>query len=87
MLRHLCNLGGDAADIRVTARSEFLDANPAAAALFESVVISPVDVALQNVAYGLGENTEEDIDRHAAKWIEANRDAVHRWLDAARLAG
>jgi len=82
-----CNLGWDAADIRVTARDDFLAANPVAATLFESVVISPVDVALQNVAYGLGETTEEDIDRHAAEWIEANRDAVHRWLDAARSAG
>ena len=82
-----CNLGWDAADIRVTARSDFLAANPAAATLFELVVINPVDVALQNVSYGLGENTEEDIHRHAADWIAANRDAVDQWLAAARGAG
>ena len=45
-----CNLGWDAADIRVTANNKFLAANPAAARLLELVVISPVDVALQNVA-------------------------------------
>lgn len=79
-----CNLGWDAADIRVTAANEFLAANPAAAQLFELVVISPVDVALQNVAYSLGEDTEEDIDRHAAEWIAANRSVVDEWLAAAR---
>ena len=82
-----CNLGWDAADIRVTANNGFLAANPAAAALFELVVISPVDVALQNVAYGLGENTEDDIERHAAEWIEGNRDTVNQWIAAARNAG
>jgi len=82
-----CNLGWDAADIRVTARNDFLEANPAAAALFELVEISPVDVALQNVAYSLGENTEEDIHRHAEEWIAANRDTVDAWLAEARSAG
>jgi len=82
-----CNLGWDAADIRVTANNDFLAANPAAARLFELVVISPVDVALQNVAYSLGEDTEQDIDRHAADWLSVNRDTVDRWLTAARNAG
>ena len=82
-----CNLGWDPADIRVTARNDFLTANPAAVALFELVVISPIDVALQNVAYNLGENTEEDIHHHAAGWIAANRDTVDAWLTAARRAG
>ena len=79
-----CNLGWDAADIRVTANNIFLAANPAAARLLELVVISPVDVALQNVAYSLGENTEDDVRAHAAAWIAANRDTVDAWLRAAR---
>ena len=70
-----CNLGGD-----------FLTANPAGP-LFELVEISPVDIALQNVSYSLGENTEDDIHRHAADWIAANRDTVDAWLTAARRAG
>lgn len=82
-----CNLGWDAADIRVTANNEFLAANPAAAALFELVVISPIDVSLQNVAYGLGESSEDDIHRHAAEWIAANREDVDAWLAEARSAG
>ena len=78
-----CNLGWDAADIRVTGNNDFLAANPAAARLFELVTINPVDVTLQNVAYSLGENTEDDIKRHAAEWIADNRDTVDAWLHTA----
>ena len=82
-----CLLGWDAADIRVTANSDFLDANPAAARLLELVVISPVDVALQNVRMAGGQNTEDDIKNHAAEWISNNRELADSWLQAARLAG
>ncbi len=82
-----CNLGWDAADIRVTANSDFLAANPAAARLFELVTINPVDVALQNVTYSLGANTEADVRSHAAEWIADNRELVDSWLLAARIAG
>ena len=82
-----CLLGWDAADIRVTANSDFLAANPAAARLFELVTISPVDVALQNVRIAGGENTEDDVKGHAAEWIAINRELVDSWLQAARLAG
>ena len=81
-----CLLTFVAADIRVTARNDFLEANPAAAKLFELVIISPVDVALENVAYDGGENTTEDVHRHAAAWIADNRDAVDEWLAEARAA-
>lgn len=82
-----CLLTFVAADIRVTARNSFLEANPAAAALLEQVVISPVDVALQNVAYDTGENTESDVRRHAADWIASNRDLADGWLAVALAAG
>ena len=82
-----CNLGWDAADIRATANSDFLAANPAIARLLELFKINPVDVTLQNVTYSLGENTEDDVKRHAAEWIEANRSQVDAWLGAARLVG
>ena len=82
-----CNLGWDAADIRVVANNDFLAANPAAAALFELFTISPVDVALQNVRYSLGEDSEADVRSHADAWIASNRDLVNSWLLAARVAG
>ena len=75
------------ADITVTANNDFLVANPAAARLFELVEISVVDIALQNARYDTGgENTTEDVNRHAADWIAANRDTVDEWLAEARSA-
>ena len=81
-----CYTGWPAADIRAVANSRFVNANPAARSLFESVKISVVDVALQNVRYDNGENTTGDVNRHAAEWIEANRASVDEWLTAARDA-
>ena len=81
-----CFTGWPAADIRVVANSDFLAANPAARSLFESVKISVVDVALQNVRYDAGEKTTADVNHHAALWIENNRAQVDEWLQAARQA-
>ncbi len=82
-----CLLGWDAADIAVTANNDFLAANPAAARLFELVTINPIDIALQNVRMQGGENSGDDIKRHAAEWITNNRAQADSWLRAARLAG
>jgi len=81
-----CVLGWVPADIQVTARNEFIEANPAAQALFEQVQISVIDVALQNVLFDGGENTTEDVNRHAAEWIENNRAVVDEWLTTAVAA-
>ena len=81
-----CNMGFAPNDIRVVANTDFLAQNPAAAALFEAVEIPLADIAAQNVRMAAGENSEEDIRRHADEWIEANREQVDLWLDAARSA-
>lgn len=81
-----CWLGWESANIQVTANKEFIDANPAAKALFEAVVLSVIDVANENVKYSNGENTEDDVKRHAAEWIAENRELVDSWLDTARAA-
>lgn len=79
-----CWLGWVPADIRVTANNEFLDANPAARALFEQVQLKVLDVALANVKYDSGETTDQDLARHAQTWITENRETVDGWLNAAR---
>ena len=81
-----CYTGWGAANIQVVANSAFLDANPAARALFEQVVIPPLDVTEQNIRYENGENTTAHVNNHAADWIEANRATVDEWLTAARDA-
>ena len=77
-----CKIGWVAADILVTANNNFLAANPAAEALFESVKLSVIDVSLANVAMGEGRSPTY----LAAQWIADNRDLVDEWITAARAA-
>ena len=82
-----CNPGFGVNDIRVVANTTFLELNPAAARLFELVVIPLEDIAAQNSVMAAGENTDEEIQRHAQEWITENRQVVDQWLAAARMAG
>ena len=77
-----CKIGWVAADILVTANNNFLAANPAAEALFESVKLSVIDVSLANVAQGEGRSPTY----LAAQWIADNRALVDQWITAARAA-
>jgi len=81
-----CNLGFPANDIRPVANSEFLQANPAAATLLADVSIPLGDIFAQNKKMFDGEDSPDDIQRHATEWIEQNRDSVDAWLQAAREA-
>ena len=81
-----CDLGFEPNDIRVTANKDFLAQNPGAARLFELVEIPMEDISAQNVLMAAEENTPEDVRRHALEWIEANRDIVDPWLEAAQSA-
>jgi len=81
-----CWVGWEVADIRVAANEDFADTNPLAVALFEAVELEVADIAAQNVRYDNGENTDADVERHAAEWMEANRSLVDSWLETARSA-
>ena len=83
-----CQLGFVAADIQVTANTDWLNANPYAAELFCQVVLSVIDVSLANVEQSNAGNdsTEDFIAALASDWISENRGTVDGWLDAARNA-
>ena len=81
-----CQMGWPANDIRPVVNSAFLEANPAAATLFEVAQIPLDDIFAQNAKMFEGEDSEEDIVRHAEEWIAANRDQVDGWLEEARGA-
>ena len=81
-----CEMGFVPADIRVVANNDFLDANPAAAKLFELVEIPPADIFAQNLAMNEGADTQDDIVAAAQAWVEENRDTVDGWLEEARAA-
>ncbi|MCT4684474.1 MAG: glycine betaine/L-proline ABC transporter substrate-binding protein ProX [Roseicyclus sp.] len=80
------NLGFAVDAMYILARDEFLEANPAAAALFDAAVIDVNDISAQNKLMSEGEDGSDDIDAHVEGWIEANRALYDSWLDAARAA-
>lgn len=79
-----CQMGFEGNDIRAVANVEFLQANPAVAALLSQVEIPLEDIAAQNVAMQEGADSDEDIQEQAADWIEDNREQVDEWLSYAR---
>lgn len=80
------NLGFAVDGLRIIARNEFLEANPAAAKLFEVAKIDINDVSAENKLIADGEDSSDDIDRHVADWISAHQDEYDGWLEAARAA-
>ena len=82
-----CQLGWVAADIQVTANTEWLNANPYAAELFCQVRLSVIDVSLANVDQSnAGDDATEDfIAGLATQWIADNQGQVDGWLEAARM--
>lgn len=80
------NLGFAVDSIRVVASNDFLDANPAAAKLFELAKIDINDVSAENKLIADGEDSSGDIDRHVDDWIEENRESFDGWIEEARAA-
>ena len=71
---------------QIVANKAFVQANPAAGALFSRMKVSVNDINAQNLRMNQGEKSSDDIDRHVAAWIEANRTAYDGWLAQARNA-
>jgi glycine betaine/proline transport system substrate-binding protein len=80
------DLGFAVDSIRVAARNDFLEANPAAAKLLEVARIDINDISAQNKLIADGEDSSEDIDRHVADWIAAHQAEYDSWLQQAREA-
>ncbi len=80
------NLGFAVDEIGIIARNDFLAANPAAAKLFEVAKLDINDISAENKLITDGENTQDDIQRHADEWIKAHQADYDAWLAAAREA-
>lgn len=78
-----CRIGFKVADLRVTARNDFLANNPPAAKLFEIVTLNAVDVTLQILDQSENEADPTDL---ALQWISDNQAQVDAWLEEARAA-
>lgn len=79
-------MGFVANDIRVAANDQFLSENPAAERLFQIISVPLEEIAQQNQKMYKGEDSQEDIERHATEWIKANQEKWNKWLDRAREA-
>lgn len=80
------NLGFAVDSIRIVARNDFLEANPAARALFEAAKMDINEVSAEALRIKNGEDKPEDLQRHAEKWIAAHQAEYDAWLAAARAA-
>ncbi len=74
-------------DITVIANNEFLAENPAAKRLFELVTIPLADVNAENKLLYEGEDSPEELRRHAEDWVEANQALFDGWIEEALQAG
>ncbi|MGK7888960.1 MAG: glycine betaine/L-proline ABC transporter substrate-binding protein ProX [Leptolyngbyaceae cyanobacterium] len=80
------NLGMAQDSYVVTASDTFIEANPAASRWLEQVQIPIADVNAVSERIYNGENSADDVRRHAEEWVDANREQVDQWLDEARQA-
>lgn len=80
------NLGFAVDEIGIIARNDFLAANPAAAKLFEVATLDINDISAENKMIADGQDTQDDIKRHADEWIKAHQADYDAWLAAARAA-
>ena len=71
---------------RIVANKAFTDKNPAAAKLFELMVLPVADVNAQNLRMNHGENKEKDVERHVDGWIKAHQKTFDGWIAQAMAA-
>jgi len=81
-----CDMGWPANDIRPVVNRAFLAENPAAWRLFEVMRIPLGDIFAQNARMNAGEDSKEDVIRHAEEWIDENRDMFESWVAEAKEA-
>ena len=81
-----CNTGWSATEYYVATNKEWLADNLAAAKLFEMARIGLGARVVQNIAMKNGEDSEQDLRRHAEEWIGRNQAEFDGWVAAAKAA-
>jgi glycine betaine/proline transport system substrate-binding protein len=70
----------------IVANKKFVEANPAAAKLFEIIKLSSADINAQNMRMNQGESSAADIERHTNAWIGAHQKLFDGWIAQAMAA-
>lgn len=81
-----CEIGWPVNDIRPVLNAQFAKDNPAARRLFEVASVPLEDIFTQNMKMFTGEDSKEDIERHARQWIAENHETYETWLEQAQEA-
>ncbi len=82
-----CQLGWTAADIQVSANSEFLAANPFLSALFPLIRPSVIDISILQVEQSNGDGSQNHVEELATGWITEHQATVDGWVAEATAAG
>ncbi len=80
------NLGHSVVTQKIVANQKFVDANPVAKRWFELVKIPVADMNAESLRIYEGENSVEDIRRHAEEWVKQNQELFDGWLEEAKNA-
>lgn len=80
------NLGFAVDTVKAVLNKEFAEENPAAREFLSHMSISTDAESQQNLMMQEGENSKEDIRRHAQQWVEEHREQFDQWLSQARAA-
>ena len=80
------NLGFPIAEQMILASQQFVDENPVAKRWLELVDIPVEAMNAESLRIQNGEDTPEDIRRHAEAWVKENQPLFESWLDQARNA-
>ena len=78
------NLGFSIDNQHIVANKAFLKAHPVVKRWFEQVEIPAEDMNVESLQIKEGEDSPEEIRRHAQEWIEANQAQYDQWLSIAR---
>ena len=70
----------------IVANKVFVEKNPAAAKLFEIMVLPIGDISSQNRRLNDGENRQQDIERHTDGWIKGHQKTFDGWIAQAMAA-
>ena len=78
-----CQLGWEAADIQVSARTDMLDANPFLRNLFPLIRPSILDISFLQVDQTDGDGSQQHVVDLASAWMADNADSVDSWIAEA----
>ena len=78
-----CQLGWEAADIQVSARSDRLAEHPYLHRLLELIRPSIIEISILQVDQTNGDGSEAHVQQLASQWVGDNADTVAGWITTA----